>query len=66
MDTALKKLQKQVWLDSGVSKQSSSLFRYIDAINELSEPTITEIARQMDISKASVTIGIQKLMKLGM
>jgi DNA-binding MarR family transcriptional regulator len=65
VDTALRKLQKQVWLDSGVSKQSSGLFRYIDAINELNEPTITEISEQMDISKASVTIGIQKLMKLG-
>jgi DNA-binding MarR family transcriptional regulator len=64
LDTALRNLQKKVWLDSGVSKQSSSLFRYIDAINELNEPTINEIAEQLDISKASVAIGIQKLIQL--
>jgi hypothetical protein len=32
VDALLRKLQEQIWVDSGISKRSSSLFRYLDAI----------------------------------
>jgi len=51
--------------NSGISKLTIYQFQYIDAIHELGEPTITEIADKLNITKASVTTGIQKLIDLG-
>jgi len=65
LDLSLKKLQKEVGENSGISKLTIHQFQYIDAIHELGEPTITEIADKLNITKASVTTGIQKLIDLG-
>jgi DNA-binding MarR family transcriptional regulator len=65
LDSLLKKLQEEVGDRSGVSKLTINQFHYIDAIYEHGEPTITEIAARLNITKASVTTGINKLVNLG-
>jgi DNA-binding MarR family transcriptional regulator len=65
LDSSLKKVQKQVGDGSGVSKLTINQFHYIDAIYSLGEPTITEIADRLNITKASVTTGINKLVNMG-
>lgn len=64
-DLSLKKLQIEVSDDSGLSRLTVHQFQYVDAIHELGEPTITEIAERLHITKASVTNGIQKLIHMG-
>jgi DNA-binding MarR family transcriptional regulator len=65
LDLSLKKLQKEVGESSGISKLTIHQFQYIDAIHELGGPTITEIAEKLNITKASVTTGIKKLIQMG-
>ena len=65
LDLSLKKLQAEVGDASGVSKLTIHQFQYIDAIYELGEPAITEIANRLHITKASVTTGVQKLINMG-
>lgn len=65
LDHSLKKLQRQVGTSSGFSTLTINQFHYIDTISKLGEPTITEIADELKITKASVTVGINKLTKLG-
>ena len=65
LDQSLKKLQRQVGSGSGFSTLTINQFHYIDAIARLGEPTITEIAEELKITKASVTGGVNKLIELG-
>jgi DNA-binding MarR family transcriptional regulator len=65
LDLTLKKMQAEVGDGSGVSRLTINQFRYIDAIYELGEPTITEIAEKLNITKASVTSGTNKLSQMG-
>jgi len=65
LDQSLKKLQRQVGSGSGFSTLTINQFHYIDAIARLGEPTITEIAEELKITKASVTGGVNKLIALG-
>jgi DNA-binding MarR family transcriptional regulator len=65
LDTSLKTYQNQVDDGTGISKLTISQFQYINAINELQNSTITAIAEQLNITKASVTNGINKLVKMG-
>jgi DNA-binding MarR family transcriptional regulator len=65
LDLSLKKLQEEVGYGSGISKLTINQFQYIDAIYELGEPTFTEIADKLNITKASVTTGINKLINMG-
>ena len=65
LDLSLKKFQAEVGDGSGISKLTISQFQYIDAIYELGEPAITEIAHRLNITKASVTTGIHKLVNMG-
>jgi DNA-binding MarR family transcriptional regulator len=65
LDSLFKKLQEEVGNTSGVSQLTISQFQYIDAIHQLGEPTITEIAEKLSITKASVTAGINKLAQRG-
>jgi DNA-binding MarR family transcriptional regulator len=65
LDSSLKKFQKQLGDGSGISKLTINQYHYIDAVHELGEPTITQIARKLNITKASVTAGINKLVYLG-
>ncbi len=65
LDLSLKKLQEDLGASPGISRLTISQFQYIDAIHELDEPTITQVSEQLKITKASVTIGINKLVMLG-
>ena len=65
MDLSLKKLQEEVGDRSGFSKLTIHQFQYVDAIYSLGNPTISEIAHRLKITKASVTSGVQKLIKMG-
>lgn len=64
-DLSLKKFQAEVGDGYEISKLTIHQFQYIDAISGLGEPTITEIAEKLNITKASVTSGINKLVNLG-
>jgi DNA-binding MarR family transcriptional regulator len=65
LDQSLKKLQRQVGSGSGFSTLTINQFHYIDVIARLGEPTITEIAEELKITKASVTGGVNRLIGLG-
>ena len=65
LDQSLKKLQRKVGDGSGFARLTINQLHYIDAINALGEPTITEIAEKLKITKASVTAGINKLIQVG-
>jgi DNA-binding MarR family transcriptional regulator len=65
LDSSLKKFQKQMGESSGFSKLTINQIHYIDAVNDLGKPAITQIADRLKISKASVTAGINKLVNLG-
>lgn len=65
LDAFLKHLQARAGADLGMSRLTINQFQYIDAIYELGEPTITEIAERLKITKASVTAGIGKLEQMG-
>jgi DNA-binding MarR family transcriptional regulator len=65
LDSSLKKFQKQMGQGSGFSKLTINQFHYIDAVNDIGNPTITQIADRLKITKASVTAGINKLVNLG-
>jgi DNA-binding MarR family transcriptional regulator len=65
LDQSLKKLQREVGDGSGFTKLTINQLHYIDAIHALGEPTISEIAEKLRITKASVTIGVNKLIRLG-
>ncbi|MEG4589418.1 hypothetical protein QUA54_30005 [Microcoleus sp. MOSTC5] len=42
---------------ASVSQLTISQFQYIDAIHQLQQPTITEVAEKLTITKASVNVG---------
>jgi DNA-binding MarR family transcriptional regulator len=65
LDQSLKKLQREMGDGSGFTKLTINQLHYIDAIYTLGEPTLTEIAEKLRITKSSVTIGINKLIQLG-
>lgn len=65
LDSTFKKLQTQVSNISGDSQITISQFHYIDVINELKQPTITEIADKLSIAKASVSNSVNKLIEKG-
>ena len=65
LDGLLKKVTAQAGDGSGISKLTINQFHYIDAIGELGEPTFTELAGRLAITKASVTAGMNKLINMG-
>jgi DNA-binding MarR family transcriptional regulator len=65
LELTLKNLQEQVGSRSGFARLTIAQLQYIDAIHQLGEPTITEIAARLNITKASVTAGVNKLVNLG-
>jgi len=65
LDAQAKKVQARAGNDAGFAKLTVNQIRYLDAIAGLGEPTISEIAEKMEITKASVTIGINKLVEMG-
>ena len=65
LEISLKQQQKAAGNDLGFSKLTVHQLQYLDAINDLEAPTITQLAHKLRITKASVTVGVNKLIKLG-
>jgi DNA-binding MarR family transcriptional regulator len=65
LDLSLKKLQREIGDSSGFSSLTINQLQYIDAIHALGTPAITEIANELNITKASVTAGVNKLIDMG-
>lgn len=65
LDVSVKKIQKDLGEGSSMSQVTVNQFHYIDAIQTLGSPTITELANRLGFTKASVTAGISKLIGLG-
>jgi len=65
LDLSLKQQQKEAGSTLGFSKLTVHQLQYLDAINDLENPTITELAKKLHITKASVTVGVNKLIKMG-
>jgi DNA-binding MarR family transcriptional regulator len=65
LDSSFKKLVKETIETAGVPNLSVNQIQYIEAIGKLGRPTISEIADQLNITKASATAGINKLVQLG-
>lgn len=65
LDLSLKQQQKEAGSNLGFSKLTVHQLQYLDAINDLENPTITELAKKLRITKASVTVGVNKLIELG-
>ena len=65
LDSSLKRLQEEIGSRIGFTNLTINQFHYIDTIYELGTPTLTELAEKMQITKASVTAGINKLVTLG-
>ena len=65
LEISLKQGQKTAGNDLGFSKLTVHQLQYLDAINDLEAPTITQLAHKLRITKASVTVGVNKLIKLG-
>ncbi len=63
LDMTFKEIQQEA--DAGISRLTIHQYQYINAVYELGNPTITEIAKKLNITKASVTTGVNKLVDLG-
>lgn len=62
LDVSLKKHQA---VGPDIARLTISQLQYIETIYRLGEPSITAIAEQLKLSKASVTVGVNKLKELG-
>jgi DNA-binding MarR family transcriptional regulator len=65
LDATVKRLHRETGDGAGLSRLTISQLNYLDAIAALGEPTITEIAGRLNLTKASVTVSIQKLVDFG-
>ncbi len=65
LETMLKQLEVEAGKSSGAAHLTISQYQYINAIHTLGEPSISEIAANMCITKASVTAGINRLERMG-
>ncbi|MBK8419427.1 MarR family transcriptional regulator [Candidatus Villigracilis saccharophilus] len=63
LDMTFKEIQQEA--GAGISRLTIHQYQYINAVYELGNPTITEIAKKLNITKASVTTGVNKLVDLG-
>lgn len=65
LDTTLKQSQTKEGEASGFSQLTISQLHYIEAIHLLNNPTISEVAETLKITKASATVGVKRLTDLG-
>jgi DNA-binding MarR family transcriptional regulator len=65
LDVSLKTAQMEAGERTGFSKLTVSQLQYVDAVHALGEPTLSELAAKLNITKASVTTGVKKLVRSG-
>ncbi len=63
LDASLKQVQKDA--GAGFASLTISQFQYLNTIHALGQPTITDIAKHLGVTKASATGGINRLAGLG-
>ncbi|MGL4608058.1 MAG: MarR family transcriptional regulator, partial [Trueperaceae bacterium] len=59
LDASFKKIPESTGNSLNIT---SSQAQYIEAIHKLGEPTLSELADGLDITKASVTVAVNKLL----
>ncbi|MTH54275.1 MarR family transcriptional regulator [Bacillus mangrovi] len=65
LEDSLTKIQSEAGVKAGTAKLTINQFHYIDAVHQLGNPTLTEVAERMNFTKASVTAGLNKLISMG-
>lgn len=65
LDELLKTTQARNGSIDGFSKLTINQLRYLETVGKLGIASITQIAESLNYSKASVTVGINKLIKQG-
>lgn len=65
LDDTFQRLLKTVTSSAGMARLTLSQLQYLDAVHELGEPTFTELADKLGVSKPSVTAGVNKLVEQG-
>lgn len=65
LDVSVKQSQKKAGFNIGECKISLSQMQYINTIHLLKNPTLSEVAERLGVTKASVTAGINNLLELG-
>lgn len=65
LDSTLKKSQIKDGDTFGFSDLTISQLHYIEAIHLLNQPTISQVAETLKITKASATVGLKRLANLG-
>lgn len=65
LDSTLKQSQIKDGETFGFSQLTISQLHYIEAIHLLNQPTISEVAETLKITKASATVGLKRLVNLG-
>jgi DNA-binding MarR family transcriptional regulator len=65
LDAAMKRGLRQAGDGSGFARLTLPQLNYLEAIHQMESPTVTGLAERLHISKASTTVGIQRLVKLG-
>ncbi|MGI8317046.1 MarR family winged helix-turn-helix transcriptional regulator [Halobacillus mangrovi] len=65
LDTSFKRLVADTIETAGVKNLSVNQIQYIEVIGKLGNPTLSEIAAELNITKASATAGVNKLVNLG-
>jgi DNA-binding MarR family transcriptional regulator len=61
----MKRGLRQAGDGSGFTRLTLPQLNYLEAIHQMESPTVTGLAERLHISKASATVGIQRLVKLG-
>lgn len=65
LDASFKKRLEEAGSAAGVALLTVSQLGYIDAVHVLGEPSITELADALAVTKASVTVGVNRLVRQG-
>lgn len=65
LDLSLKRYQRDARDRAGVERLTVSQLQYIDAICGLGTPTVSALAERLNVSRASVSIAINRLVVLG-
>jgi DNA-binding MarR family transcriptional regulator len=65
LHASLERVQEDARDRSGFSTLTISQLQYIDAIQGLGAPCISEVARRLGVTKPSTTSGINNLVRLG-
>lgn len=65
LDLSLKRFQRDARDRAGSARLTLSQLQYLDAIFALGTPTLSLLARRLGVTKASATIGVNRLAALG-